>query len=124
MLQAEMPFGSWREGELETFAKIAKGHLTLPQSFSIEVVDLITKLLEVDEAARLGSQGPDSIRSHSWFEGFDWESIADGSFPVPAEVISRVDMHVENHAEDTALAISSPSKDLAVLDTPEWLEDW
>ncbi|CAL9121031.1 unnamed protein product [Musa acuminata var. zebrina] len=124
MLQAEMPFGSWREGELETFAKIAKGHLTLPQSFSIEVVDLITKLLEVDEAARLGSQGPDSIRSHSWFEGLNWKSIADGSFPVPAEVISRVDMHVENHAEDTAIAISSPSKDLAVLDTPEWLEDW
>lgn len=44
MLQAEMPFGSWRESELETFAKIAKGQLTLPQSFSIEVVDLITKV--------------------------------------------------------------------------------
>ncbi|RWW32564.1 hypothetical protein GW17_00002754 [Ensete ventricosum] len=124
MLQAEMPFGSWRESELETFAKIAKGHLTLPQSFSIEMVDLITKLLEVDEAARLGSQGPDSIISHSWFEGLDWKSIADGSFPVPAEAVSRVDMYVKNHAEDTALAVSSPSKDLAVLDTPEWLEDW
>lgn len=44
MLEAEMPFGSWRESELETFAKIAKGQLTLPQSFSIEVVDLITKV--------------------------------------------------------------------------------
>ncbi|RZR93380.1 hypothetical protein BHM03_00021874 [Ensete ventricosum] len=81
-------------------------------------------LLEVDEAARLGSQGPDSIISHSWFEGLDWKSIADGSFPVPAEAVSRVDMYVKNHAEDTALAVSSPSKDLAVLDTPEWLEDW
>lgn len=40
-----MPFGSWRESELDTFAKIAKGQLKLPQTFSPEVVDLITKVL-------------------------------------------------------------------------------
>jgi len=44
MLQAEMPFGSWRESELESFAKISKGQLTLPQTFSLEVVDLVTKV--------------------------------------------------------------------------------
>ncbi|WOL02196.1 hypothetical protein Cni_G10915 [Canna indica] len=124
MLQAEMPFGSWRESELETFAKIAKGRLTLPQSFSIETVDLITKLLEVDEASRLGSQGPDSIKSHSWFKGLDWKQIADGTFPVPDEVISRIDSYVENRAEDTVTPILSPSKDLADLNTAERLDDW
>ncbi|PON92608.1 cAMP-dependent protein kinase regulatory subunit [Trema orientale] len=41
----EMPFGSWRESELDTFAKIAKGQLNLPQTFSVEVVDLITKVM-------------------------------------------------------------------------------
>ncbi|KAI3718367.1 hypothetical protein L6452_19234 [Arctium lappa] len=56
MLQGEMPFGSWRENELDTFAKIAKGQFTLPETFSREVVDLITKLLEVDENERLGSK--------------------------------------------------------------------
>lgn len=45
MLQAEMPFGSWRVSELDSFAKIAKGQLTLPHTFSAEVVDLITKVL-------------------------------------------------------------------------------
>lgn len=40
-----MPFGSWRESELDTFAKIAKGQLNLPQTFSAEVVDLITKVM-------------------------------------------------------------------------------
>lgn len=44
MLQGEMPFGSWRESELDTFAKIAKGQLNLPQTFSPEAVDLITKV--------------------------------------------------------------------------------
>lgn len=46
MLQGELPFGSWRESELDTFAKIAKGQLNLPQTFSPEVVDFITKVLQ------------------------------------------------------------------------------
>lgn len=43
MLKGEMPFGSWRESEL-TFARIIKGQLTLPQDFSNEAVDIITKV--------------------------------------------------------------------------------
>lgn len=45
MLQSDMPFGSWRESELEPVAKIAKAHLVIPASFSVEVVDLITKVV-------------------------------------------------------------------------------
>lgn len=44
MLKGEMPFGSWRQSELDTFAKIAKGQPNLPQNFSPEAVDLITKV--------------------------------------------------------------------------------
>ena len=44
MLQSDMPFGSWRECELEPVTKIAKGHLVIPSTFSAEVVDLITKV--------------------------------------------------------------------------------
>ncbi|XP_039123788.1 protein phosphatase 2C and cyclic nucleotide-binding/kinase domain-containing protein [Dioscorea cayenensis subsp. rotundata] len=123
MLQAEMPFGSWRESELETFAKIAKGQLTLPQTFSMEAVDLITKLLEVDEAARLGTQGSDAIKNHSWFSGFDWNGIYNGTFPVPQEITSRIDLYLENHAEDIVLPASS-ALDGDELNTPEWLENW
>lgn len=44
MLLGEMPFGSWRDGELDTYAKIAKGHLNLPETLSLSVIDLITKV--------------------------------------------------------------------------------
>lgn len=44
MLHGEMPFGSWRESELDTFAKIAKGQLNLSESLSPEAVDLLTKV--------------------------------------------------------------------------------
>ncbi|KAJ4957465.1 hypothetical protein NE237_024576 [Protea cynaroides] len=124
MVQAEMPFGSWRESELDTFAKIAKGHLTLPHTLSPAAVDLITKLLEVDENARLGSQGPDSVKSHQWFDGVDWKKIAEGDFPVPHEITSRVALHLENHTEDCSILDVHPCGDTAELNTPEWLEDW
>lgn len=44
MLHGEMPFGSWRESELDTFAKVAKGRLNLPETFSPKAVDLLTKV--------------------------------------------------------------------------------
>lgn len=46
MLRGEMPFGSWRENELDTVAKIAKRKLHLPETFSPEAVDLISKVLQ------------------------------------------------------------------------------
>ncbi|CAL5360529.1 unnamed protein product [Camellia sinensis] len=124
MLLGEMPFGSWRESELETFAKIAKGQLTLPGTLSLEAVDLITKLLEVDETTRLGSHGADSVKSHPWFDDVDWEAITDGSFPVPHEIISRLAQHLESHSEECGASHLSPHQDVEELDTPEWLEDW
>ncbi|KAG5605482.1 hypothetical protein H5410_026974 [Solanum commersonii] len=123
MLQGEMPFGSWRESEL-TFARIAKGQLTLPHIFSPEAVDLITKLLQVDEKLRLGSQGVDSIKSHPWFLDVDWKAIADHRSPVPAEILSRISQRLENHADENIASLHSPNCDMEELNTPEWLQDW
>ncbi|KAL3825181.1 hypothetical protein ACJIZ3_021210 [Penstemon smallii] len=123
MLQGEMPFGSWRESEL-TFARIVKGQLTLPETFSLESIDLITKLLEVDESARLGSQGIDSIKAHPWFKGIDWKGLADRTIPVPHDIISRINQYMESHPEDVVTSIYSPTRELEELSTPEWLEDW
>ncbi|XP_059431761.1 protein phosphatase 2C and cyclic nucleotide-binding/kinase domain-containing protein [Corylus avellana] len=122
MLHGEMPFGSWRESELDTYAKIAKGQLNLPETLSPEAVDLLTKLLEVDENTRLGSQGSDSVRHHPWFDGIDWKGITDHSFPVPHEITSRISQHLETHSEDCTPLVSL-SQD-AELNTPEWLDDW
>ncbi|KAJ4902770.1 protein phosphatase 2C and cyclic nucleotide-binding/kinase domain-containing protein-like [Raphanus sativus] len=43
MLQGEMPFGPWRQNELDTFQKIAKGQLTFPPDLGSEAKDLITQ---------------------------------------------------------------------------------
>nr|GMC63473.1 protein phosphatase 2C and cyclic nucleotide-binding/kinase domain-containing protein [Ipomoea batatas] len=123
MLQGEMPFGSWRESEL-TFARIAKGQLTLPETFSHEVVDLISKLLEVDENSRLGTQGVDSIKTHPWFDGFDWKGGTDSTAPAPPEIVSRINQYLVNRTDDSMASLQSPSHDSKDLNTPEWLEEW
>ncbi|KAK9102372.1 hypothetical protein Sjap_019626 [Stephania japonica] len=111
ILQAEMPFGSWRESELDIFSKIAKGQLTFPETFSGEAVDLITKLLDGNENTRLGSQGADKVKSHRWFDGVEWEGIRSGSFAVPHEISSRVAQYLENRNEDRSLPVFAPSED-------------
>ncbi|XP_020536383.1 protein phosphatase 2C and cyclic nucleotide-binding/kinase domain-containing protein isoform X2 [Jatropha curcas] len=121
MLQGEMPFGSWRESELDTYAKIAKGQINLPPTFSCQAADLITKLLEVDEDKRLGS---DSIKSHPWFDGIDWKRLRDGSYPVPHDITSRVTQYLESHHEDCTIPPTSPARDIDDLNVPEWLDDW
>lgn len=44
MLQNQLPFGSWRDSELDIFAKISGRQLSFPSNFSSEVVDLIDKV--------------------------------------------------------------------------------
>ncbi|CAH2051180.1 unnamed protein product [Thlaspi arvense] len=124
MLQGELPFGSWRGNELDTYQKIAKGQLTFPRALSPEAEDLITKLLEVDEILRFGSQeGTQSIKKHPWFSGLNWKAISDREFQAPQEIISRIQHHLEN---DTVLHLETSQS----LDTTEdqdaqnWLEDW
>uniref|UniRef100_A0A0D9VEU8 protein-serine/threonine phosphatase n=1 Tax=Leersia perrieri TaxID=77586 RepID=A0A0D9VEU8_9ORYZ len=124
MLQSDMPFGSWRESALEPFAKIAKGHLVMPATFSVEVVDLITKLLEVNENARLGAKGAESVKRHPWFDGIGWEQIADGTLTVPEEITSRVDSYVETLTEDLTASPFMPSEERADQAAPEWIQDW
>ncbi|KAG6723609.1 hypothetical protein I3843_03G210700 [Carya illinoinensis] len=123
MLHGEMPFGSWRESELDTFAKIAKGQLNLSESLSPEAVDLLTKLLEVDENTRLGSQGPNSVKCHPWFDGIDWEGIMNRSFPVPQEITSRIAQHLEGYSEECSTLVSF-SQTIDEPNDPEWLDDW
>lgn len=86
-------------------------------------INTFIQLLEVDESRRLGSQGADSVKTHLWFRGVDWEGIKDGNFPVPHEIISRITQHLEAHSEDFG-ASPSPNPFVEQLNTPEWLEDW
>ncbi|XP_038878756.1 protein phosphatase 2C and cyclic nucleotide-binding/kinase domain-containing protein isoform X1 [Benincasa hispida] len=124
MLKGEMPFGLCRQSELDTFLKITKGQLSLPQIFSPEAIDLIVKLLEVDETKRLGNENQNSVRSHPWFDGVDWKGIHDGTFPVPKTITSRVAQYLESYPEDCSGSLMKPPQDLEEQDAPEWIDDW
>ncbi|KAJ1278995.1 hypothetical protein BS78_04G121100 [Paspalum vaginatum] len=124
MLQSDMPFGSWRESELEPVTKIAKGKLVMPSTFSAEVVDLITKLLVVNENARIGSSGAEAVKKHPWFDGIDWERIASETHAVPEEITERIDSCIETLNEDLTTSPSVPIEDPDDLTAPEWIQDW
>ncbi|GJM90877.1 hypothetical protein PR202_ga07198 [Eleusine coracana subsp. coracana] len=124
MLQSDTPFGSWRESELEPFAKISKGHFVMPLTFSKEAVDLITKLLVVDENERLGTMGAEAVKNHSWFDGINWEQIAAGTHAVPEEIMDRINIYIATLTEDIASSPSIPCEDLDDLAAPEWIQDW
>ncbi|KAK6164476.1 hypothetical protein DH2020_001340 [Rehmannia glutinosa] len=76
MLVGYPPFYS--DDPMSTCRKIVnwRTHLKFPEEakLSLEAKDLISKLLcSVNQ--RLGSNGADEIKAHSWFNGVDWDNI-------------------------------------------------
>lgn len=59
-----------------------------------------------------------------WFDGVDWESVKNGSFTVPQEILSRIDQYLETRPVDTSAPDVLENDDVDELNTPEWLEDW
>lgn len=68
-----------------TYARIVKGVVEYPRSFSPCLVDLLSRLLEMMPDKRLGAtlEGADAIKSHPWFAGFDWCSLESGQMQPP-----------------------------------------
>lgn len=75
MLQNELPFGSWRDNELDTFGKIVGRHMALPSNLSSGAIDLIDKVKIVYvqtkyiyflkyEEHRIGLQSYESMSPH------------------------------------------------------------
>lgn len=66
-------------GDFLTFQKIFKMDYEFPEGFPAEAKDLVEKLLVLDHNKRLGSEDKgdtyESIRSHPFFEGIDWENL-------------------------------------------------
>lgn len=60
------------------FQSILKQQLSFPDGFDAEARDLVEKLLVLDPSARIGAKDRnryDSIRSHPFFRGIDWERL-------------------------------------------------
>jgi serine/threonine protein kinase len=75
MLASYPPF--YDEDPMMTYAKIARGKITIPKHFSRRAVDLIKRLLHPKPTNRLGvlKGGASLIKQHPWFDGFDWEAL-------------------------------------------------
>jgi protein kinase X len=63
--------------DLTPFNKVLEGHVTFPKHFDPQAVDLISKLLSISSAGRLGNLrgGAADVMEHPWFAGLDWSSI-------------------------------------------------
>ncbi|XP_024528984.1 protein phosphatase 2C and cyclic nucleotide-binding/kinase domain-containing protein isoform X1 [Selaginella moellendorffii] len=126
MVQNELPFGSWRDSELDIYSKIAGRQLVFPSTFSGELVDLIDKLLVVDVSQRLGSRGMEEIKAQPWFAGLDWEALLECRTDVPFEVLSRLQSALKtSRADDSHHLLISPSATSEESSAaPQWLENW
>lgn len=71
--------------EFLTFQKILKMDYEFPEGFPADAKNLVEKLLVLDHTKRLGADDKgdtyESIRSHPFFEGIDWDNIWDQTPP-------------------------------------------
>lgn len=65
--------------EFLTFQKILKMEYEFPEGFPSDAKDLVEKLLVLDHKKRLGADDKgdtyESIRSHPFFDGIDWDNV-------------------------------------------------
>lgn len=62
----------------------------MPNGWSLESADFINKLIQRKPSARLGLNGPEEVKEHAWFKGYDWvklynKQIKSPFVPPPAE---------------------------------------
>eukprot|EP01017_Pseudomicrothorax_dubius_P028775 TRINITY_DN3446_c0_g1_i8.p1 TRINITY_DN3446_c0_g1~~TRINITY_DN3446_c0_g1_i8.p1 ORF type:complete len:304 (+),score=61.10 TRINITY_DN3446_c0_g1_i8:68-979(+) len=47
----------------------------LPEGWSYEAADFINRMIQRKPANRLGVNGPEEVKAHPWFKGFNWEKL-------------------------------------------------
>ena len=71
---------------------IINGALKLPKKLSVEVKDLIQKLLKRNPLDRIGSghEGAMEIKAHPFFESIDWDDIFDKKAPLKFKMKKKI----------------------------------
>ena len=81
----------------DIFGAILSMDMGFPPDLSEEAVDLITRLLHEDPAARLGANGSADVRLHPFFAGTNWGEMMQEKPPFVPDLEGDAD--VSNFAE-------------------------
>lgn len=57
------------------YTKILTSSVTFPRHIEETAQDLISSLLQVNPASRLGSRSPEDVTEHLWFDGVDFDMV-------------------------------------------------
>ncbi|CAM6039946.1 unnamed protein product [Sphagnum compactum] len=117
MLEGRPPFKA--ATEYLTFQKVMACEFTMPSHFSSEAQDLVNHLLDLKPEKRLGSQGLDKLKNHSFFKGADWLELRKLSAPtltVAPKGVSTQDSDEGSADSEWDIAIGSNFSDLSVAD--------
>ena len=110
MMANKPPFKG--SNEYQTFQRVMKGELTIPDYFPADLSDLIRKILLLDPDQRLGADGNwDAYRNHVFFKGFDWKELWNQTPPTMAPYPAKVEtppMGSTTSATPTGAAPISP----------------
>ena len=74
------------------FKNIESGPLKIPHTMPQSARNIILLLLNRNPAKRLGSNSADAseIKNHEFFEGIDWEKVADRGYPVMPPKVKNI----------------------------------
>ncbi|KAF8891186.1 kinase-like domain-containing protein [Infundibulicybe gibba] len=118
MITRKMPFlGHTTQG---TYKKALAAKLKWPPEIPVgkTLKDLVSSLLTVDAAERLGGQGAIDVRQHPWLNNVDWEKVQAKEYLAPF-IPPRPDHHELWHREPLPKQQSIP--DLPIVAPPLYL---
>jgi len=91
----------YSDDPMEVYQLILGGDLKFPSHFSRAAMDLITKLMNQNQAKRLGNMknGVKDIIKHKWFSGFDWDGLLSKSMTPPIQPVVKNPEDMSNYDE-------------------------
>ncbi|CAG9464564.1 unnamed protein product [Pedinophyceae sp. YPF-701] len=93
MTAGTSPFLHDTEDELQLYYNIIEGSMLFPPAFPAVTRTLVEGLMQMDPVQRLGhgNLGHQALKQHKFFDGVDWEKIAEGTHPLPADLFRAME---------------------------------
>lgn len=89
-----------RNTQSEISRRILSEDPPMPASFSSPLKDFVKRLLAKDPKSRLGANGADEVKAHSFFKGMNWEMLACKKVPPPFKPSIKSELDTSNFSEE------------------------